>query len=522
MYFNDLCNNLRRDMFTKAYGLIVIPLLMVSLFIPQAPTSPIQVTASPKAIIYNLYATDAYIPLADGSAVYNYGFVGGRQGDALTYQKSVTPGATRNVVTGLAASFTYNGNGTVPAGAPAPTSGMLTGAEKELQGNAQFPAPLIYTAVGDVLEIRLKNLGTTNPAAANDPQSIHLHGLDEGHADGSVSLGESGAIPANLCADGTSAPKGENCAVPAPDAGNVIVYMAAPRFAGETMWQSDQEAGIHSQMGMYGALVVYSAEDRLDPDSAYNHGGPGGGYGGTINGWSYDKDYVLLESEISPYQHISVEARSTYNPNNYHPTYWALNGLSFPNTMHLGLPGNDGWKDWIDAHPGYDPLVTGSVSGKSSGDSQGDKILIRMINVNYEIHPAYDEVKKVSRSDPCAGYADKTHCDAARRANSSDSPLTLGSGEAYEWLIDFGEQFSPSATHPLDTQTHYHLVDQTSQTDLPVIQDAGGNILPDPAFSTVMGIGGGRETFSYYNHAGYTTTPPAYPDGLFAALMPLP
>ena len=64
-------------------------LLSVLAFAPVT-ASPVQ--AAGGTIIYNLYATDAYIPLADGSAVYNYGFVGGRQGVPLTYQKSVTPG----------------------------------------------------------------------------------------------------------------------------------------------------------------------------------------------------------------------------------------------------------------------------------------------------------------------------------------------------------------------------------------------------------------------------------------------
>ena len=151
---------------------------MVSLFVTAVPEPTVQVVVPPRSIIYNLYATDGYIPLADGSAVYNFGFVGGRQDVPLTFQKSVMPGIGRDPITGLATSFTYNGNGTVPTGAPAPTSGLLTDVEKGLQGNAQFPAPLIYVAVGDVLEIRLKNLGTTNPAAPNDSQSIQLHGLD--------------------------------------------------------------------------------------------------------------------------------------------------------------------------------------------------------------------------------------------------------------------------------------------------------------------------------------------------------
>ena len=45
---------------------------------------------------------------------------------------------------------------------------------------------------------------------------------------------------------------------------------------------------------MYGALVVYN---RGDPAAAT---GPGSGKGGTLYGWKYAKDYVLLESEIGP------------------------------------------------------------------------------------------------------------------------------------------------------------------------------------------------------------------------------
>jgi hypothetical protein len=498
----------------KLYGLIIFPLLMVSLLAAAVPVQTLQVVAPPKSIIYNLYATDGYIPLADGSAIYNYGFVGGRQGDPLTFQKSVTPGINRDPITGLATSFTYNGNGTIPTGAPDPTSGQLTSTEKGLQGNAQFPAPLIYAAVGDVLEIRLKNLGTTNPAAPNDSQSIHLHGLDVEGSNADEPANSIDATPANLCADGTTAPKGENCSIPAPDAGNVVVYMAAAKFAGETFWQTNQKADTHSQLGMYGALVVYSADDRSDPNSAYNHGGPGSGYGGTLYGWKYDSDYVLLESEISPYQHVSVETHSIYNPINYHPTYWALNGLSFPNTIHRGLPGDSGWQDWIAAHPGYDPLITGSVSKMSSDGTQGEKALVRMINVNYEIQPIFGHANKAGRLDACTQYADKNRCDISHWADSGNSPLFLGSGEAYEWLVDFGHPPPQMAVYSPDILTSY---------DFPTMQDSGVSNQSDPTVSWVMGIGGGQENFPYYNHISYPVdNNNVLPDGLFTALMPLP
>jgi len=77
------------------------------------------------SVVYNLYATDGYVTLADGTVAYIYGFVGGRAGTQLTYQTSTAKGA------GL--------NATIPL--PAPTGGPITAAELPLAGNAQFPAP---------------------------------------------------------------------------------------------------------------------------------------------------------------------------------------------------------------------------------------------------------------------------------------------------------------------------------------------------------------------------------------------
>jgi len=506
-----------------------------------APTSAATDQAVSASIIYNLYATDAFIPLADGSAVYNYGFVGGRQGTALTFQKSVTPGGDRASDTQLWTSYAYNGIGTIATGAPAPTGGPVTAAEAVLQGNAQFPAPLIYAAVGDVVEIRLKNLGVTLPTAPNDPHSIHLHGQDVDAANDGVPETSVGAIPANLCLDGTTSADCSASGGPAPGAGNVVVYMFSPKFAGTAMYHCHQEADIHVQMGMYGALVVYSATDKNNMNSAYNHGGPGSGFGGNLFGWKYDKDYVLLETEIGPAQHVSEELSGDYNPVNYHPNYWFLNGLSFPNTIHVGLPGAAGWADWNAAHPGYDPFITGSVSKKSSAGTKGDKVLIRMINLGYETQPMHMHGYhgKVIGSDQRAWYW----------ANAPQQPfglglekntLTIGSGETYEWLVDFGQQALASTypngtgglngTFPGGTQTRYNpdgSPASNTQTALPVIPNAGdpeGELyIGGPTVTGAVGIPTPGQLFPFHNHDDYkATNNGAYPGGMFTVLMPTP
>jgi FtsP/CotA-like multicopper oxidase with cupredoxin domain len=501
-------------------------LLSVLAFAPVT-ASPVQ--AAGGTIIYNLYATDAYIPLADGSAVYNYGFVGGRQGVPLFYQKSVTPSDTRDNGdggTGLPTSYTYNGNGTIPTGAPAPTGGPVQPAEQKLQGNAQFPAPLIYAAVGDVVEIRLKNLGTTVDGAPNDPHSIHLHGLDVDAANDGVPETSVGAIPANLCADGTTSSNCSDHQGPQPGAGNVVVYMFSPKFPGTTMWHCHQEADIHVQMGMYGALVIYNRGDAAATT------GPGSGKGGTLYGWKYDKDYVLLESELGPAQHVSEELGGNigYNPVDYHPNYWFLNGLSFPNTIHVGLPGA-GWSDWIAAHPGYDPFLTGSISKKSAAGTKGERVLIRMINMGYETQPMHMHGYhgKVIGSDQRGWYWANTPGLTPFGLGLEKNTLTIGSGETYDWLVDFGQQ-SLAATYPAGTQTRYgpatSLPKSNTQTGLPAIPDLTSDAVPyigGPTVTGAQGIATPGQLFPFHNHDDYkATNNGTYPGGMFTVLMPLP
>jgi manganese oxidase len=498
---------------------VILVLLMTAFSATPSQTQPVQAWGG-ETIIYNLYATDAYIPLADGSAMYNYGFVGGRQGQALTYIKSVTPGDDRDPETGLASSYTYNGTGNIPGGAPAPTGGPVTDTERQLQGNAQFPAPLIYASVGDVVEIRLKNLGVTLSTAPNDPHSIHLHGLDVDAANDGVPETSIGAVPANT---------------DDPGAGNVVVYMASPKFAGTTMYHCHQEADIHVQMGMYGALVVYNRGD----DAAAT--GPGSGKGGTLYGWKYDKDYVLLESEAGAAQHNSEETSGNYNPVNYHPQYWFLNGLSFPNTIHVGLPGPDGWTDWIAAHPGYDPFITGSVGKPHPGSrvSQGDKVLIRMVNMGFETQPMHMHGfhGKVIGSDQRGWTWANLPFVTPSGLGLEKNTLTIGSGEAYDWLIDFGTtavaSTYPNGTGGLNgkfqggTQTRYNAdgsPDSNTKTNLPAIQNPDGvDYIGGPQVTGANGLPTTGQLFPFHNHDDYkATNNGAYPGGMFTMIMPMP
>ena len=213
---------MRRSWLFPIVGILVIGALAAALVLTfVAPPADAAVSTS-ATITYNLFATDGYVGLPDGRSMYNYGFVGGRAGVPLTYMKSVTPSAESGSsgTTGAYDDYTYNGIGTLATGAPTPTGGKTVGDELALAGNAQWPAPIIYASVGDVVQIRFKNLGVVaNPDAPNDPHSIHLHGLDVNAANDGVPETSVGAVPANT---------------DVPGAGNVIVYMFSPKNPGTT------------------------------------------------------------------------------------------------------------------------------------------------------------------------------------------------------------------------------------------------------------------------------------------------
>jgi hypothetical protein len=62
---------------------IVTLLLLVGLTLSPAETHTQVVQALGTPPVYNLYATDGYVNMADGTRQYIYGFVGGRAGDRL-------------------------------------------------------------------------------------------------------------------------------------------------------------------------------------------------------------------------------------------------------------------------------------------------------------------------------------------------------------------------------------------------------------------------------------------------------
>ena len=82
-------------------------------------------------------------------------------------------------------------------------------------------------------------------------------------------------------------------------------------------------------MGLFGALIV---RPSIGADHAYNRGD---------SQFTPSEEFMVLLSEIDPYQHQAVEKGTNFNMNNYHPRYWLINGRGFPDSIA------DNYASWL-------------------------------------------------------------------------------------------------------------------------------------------------------------------------------
>ncbi len=502
-----------RRLFILASSL-TIAVLMVGFTVGTAFGAPPQNPPWPAAnVTYYLYATDGYWKMADGTYLYSYGFVGGRANEPWTYLSTRDPKA-------------YGAATTLPASVatphPVPVAGAVGNAyDTALRGNAQFPAPLIWARTNDIVEIRLKNLGVSDKNAPNDPHSIHLHAVDVDAANDGVPETSVAAVPSNSAFTG---------------AGNIVVYMFTTDKPGTYMYHCHQEADIHVTMGMYGALVIYDLPAAGRPNSP--------GKAGTLWGWDYDREYIMMLSDTDTRIHAAENMRGPgFNMALFSPQYWFVNGLSFPNSIHAGFlaaPAGYTWANWIAAHPGMDPFIMGEP---------GEKVLVRMVSLAFETDPMHMHGfhAKVLGSDQRPwtwGF------NATTGMGLEKNTINIGSGETYELLFDMSQQnltsTYPNGTAspggPRDTQSKHIAGVPTSNTNTagvaipdPLVPGAnyiGGPQVKGLAVPPALAVGAGPDLlaalgtsqfFPFHNHDDYkATNNGVYPGGMFTMIVIVP
>ncbi|WP_082435893.1 multicopper oxidase domain-containing protein [Desnuesiella massiliensis] len=294
-----------------------------------------------KKLFYSLYATDGFIDLPTDPTgclerrnIYVFGFVGG----LWKFQDKCT------------GKYTICDSDLDPSN--------ITKRD-ELRGTAVIPSPLIKMDVDDELFITFTNLGLLRAKEPIlDVHSIHIHG---------------GHVATQL--DGVPETSFGVPVTPIGKPSISITYYFKPETPGSYFYHCHQEAAEHVQMGMYGGLIVYPA--AADVRKFINSKGiTNRNFANSEPSSFFDKEYVILLSDIDSRWHDAVQNQTGFNPVEFRPDWWLVNGRAFPDTLLPSGTAVGGGAYKIPA--GYDSYVH---------IKNGQKFLLRLINMGYQPVP---------------------------------------------------------------------------------------------------------------------------------------
>jgi FtsP/CotA-like multicopper oxidase with cupredoxin domain len=219
------------------------------------------------------------------------------------------------------------------------------------RGKAQISAPMLVFDQETDIKITLTNLGLSQRPDLVDGHTIHWHGFRN-------------AIP---LFDGVPE---LSIAVPI---GRDFTYFYRPHDPGTYMYHCHFEDVEHVQMGMTGMLFVRPSQNNgtatVPPGKyAYNDGD-----GST----RYDREFAFMMTEIWAEAHYRDAHIQISDWTDYSPTFFALNGRAYPDTL---APNGDPMDPNSDPRLRYQPISSLITC------NTGERVLLRLANLGYQNH----------------------------------------------------------------------------------------------------------------------------------------
>jgi FtsP/CotA-like multicopper oxidase with cupredoxin domain len=216
----------------------------------------------------------------------------------------------------------------------------------------QHPGPVLCVHEGDKVTVILHN---TLPEAT----SIVFPGQDDVRADGAPSQPQvDGTGMMTSLAPGAAATSGS------------VSYTFTANRAGTYLYEAGTNPEKQVRMGLFGALVVRPVDSggAAHDDYAYDSSG---------SHFTASEEFMVLLSEIDPYQHQAVETNKPFNLANYKPRYWLINGRGYPDSIA------DNGASWLPSQP-YGSLATVKPYDATNHPLPG---MARYLNVGTEDYP---------------------------------------------------------------------------------------------------------------------------------------
>ena len=282
----------------------------------------------------------------------------------------------------------------------------------------QHPGPVLCVTEGDQVTVILHN-------TLQEPTSIAFPGQTKVLADGAPAQLQQQPPPPGGSGLVTSLTD------PAPADGGTITYEFTAGNPGTFLYQSGTNPEKQVRMGLFGALIVRPA---LGDNYAYNR---------ADSKFNADEEFMVLLSEIDPFQHQKVEQGKTFNMNNYHPRYWLINGRGFPDSIA------DNGASWLPSQP-YGALA--QIYGYDA-TAHPDPGMARYLNVGTEdfpFHPHGNNGLVIGRDGrPLEGTAAGQEGDDL---SFEKFAINLGPGQTWDVIFRWkdAESYSPSNPVPVD------------------------------------------------------------------------
>ena len=425
-----------------------------------------------------------------------------------------------------------------------------------MRGKAQLPAPPIWGVEGDILEITLFNLGFLYRTDIMDAHTCHLHGVHApSHYDGIPELSFGIPMWTGLSPQSDTVTR------------HSFTYRMYCERPGTYMYHCHVEASEHVQMGMYGPMWVYPAQSAglKNGGAAYNN-----------NLTQFDQEAVVLLSEFDSRWHdqlldlsaLTPGAEATldptsvfpsadpviqaFNPVDYKPNFWLLNGRAFPDTVSPGKY-TQGYQPGALATPAvdvltyYPPVTIGPTTYYIPRQpvqtyirtSVAEKLLVRLTNMGFQYQPEHFHgvMPAIVGKDTFAWVPQpnsmfSTTTDQRRRIFTQG----IFSGETYDMIAAYPDKaaISPSIYGPILNNPQPNPFATWETTWGPILNTLDPNglgyTLPNVPTSeasddstpviTVPGLNSGYPLFYlWHSHDDYrVTNNGAYPGGAIALI----
>jgi FtsP/CotA-like multicopper oxidase with cupredoxin domain len=275
----------------------------------------------------------------------------------------------------------------------------------------QHPGPVLCVNQGDTVTIVLQN-------ALPDDVSIIFPGQENVLANG---------VPAQPQFAGATLTSLTNVAAAG---GGSVTYSFVASNPGSFIYESGTMPQKQVRMGLFGALVV---RPTMGAGFAYNR---------ADSQFTPTEEYMVLLSDIDPYQHQAVEGGGSYNLNNYLPRYWMINGRGFPDSIA------DNFTPFLPSQP-YGALARiyayDTVAGPNYHPFPGRIQYLNVGTENYPYHPHGNNGLVIGRDGrPLAGPGGE---------DLSMEKFAINIGPGQTWDVQFkwhnAEGYSPTTPVPV-------------------------------------------------------------------------